>query len=115
MNKIFNKEVFPLLFIWITFIAFLLLLFTSCSKEELKGPPYWTYIQQGGHITGDWHYDYMFSAYYDEDTFHNNYWNADGSASSLNLPPAEIIIYSNTKYNLSTYVMPSPQDSIVIK
>ena len=51
----------------------------------------------------------------EEDTFHNNYWNADGSASSLNLPPAEIIIYSNTKYNLSTYVMPSPQDSIVIK
>tara|TARA_R110002020_G_scaffold2532_4_gene12160 strand:- start:5819 stop:6157 length:339 start_codon:yes stop_codon:yes gene_type:complete len=112
MKKIFDNP--NLIIVLLTIFAFILII-SSCSKEELKGPPYWTYIQQGGHITGDWHYDYMFSAYYDEDTFHNNYWNADGSASSLNLPPAEIIIYSNTKYNLSTYVMPSPQDSIVIK
>ena len=99
-----------------------LMILCSCEKEKFK--TYWPYIQQSGTIDLDengefYHnhhikYDYRYSCYYDEDTYHNNFWSSTGIGSDLNLPKPDVIIYTNTRYDLSNYMMPSHLDSIVI-
>ena len=119
MIKIFDNP--NLIIILLTIFAFVLIV-SSCSKEEFT--TYWPYIQQSGTIdideSGEFYhnhhikYDYRYSCYYDEDTYHNNFWSSTGVGSDLNLPEPDVVIYTNTRYDLSNYMMPSHLDSIVI-
>ena len=119
MKKIFDNP--NLIIILLTIFAFVLIV-SSCSKEEFT--TYWPYIQQSGTIdideSGEFYhnhhikYDYRYSCYYDEDTYHNNFWSSTGVGSDLKLPEPDVVIYTNTRYDLSNYMMPSHLDSIVI-
>ena len=126
MKKFFETISHPeggiIFWIWAIFITILLLMGTSCQKEEFT--TYWPYIQQSGTIDIDengefYHnchiqYDYRYSCYYDEDTFYNNFFSSTGVGSNLNLPEPDVVIYTNTRYDLSNYMMPSHLDSIVM-
>ena len=103
-------------------IIFILTSLFSCEKEEFI--TYWNYIQQSGTIDIDengefYHnchikYDYRFSCYYNEETYYDNFFSSNGVGSFLNLPNPDVVIYTNTRYNLGEYIMPNNLDSIVI-
>jgi hypothetical protein len=119
MKKLVTNPDF--IIIGLTILLFVLVM-SSCSKQEFT--TYWPYIQQSGTIDineeGEFYhnhyikYDYRYSCYYSEDTFHNNFWSNTGVGSDSNLPEPDVVIYTNTKYNLSSYIMPSHLDSIVV-